>query len=330
MSLFKKATKNEAKLRLAIAGPSGSGKTYTALSIASGLGGPIAFVDTEHGSASKYADIFSFDVLELHAPYHPDKYIEAIAGAAQAGYKVVILDSISHAWNGTGGLLELVEQAAKRMKTPNSYTAWGDVTPIQNRFIESIVSASIHVIATMRSKQAYVQNKDNNGRTVISKQGMEPIQRDSMEYEFDIFLEMNMDNDGLVGKTRCPEMTGKVYAKPGKQVAAILSEWLSGEPVKAEGKPDNPFEEVEFANVPPKLSAEQFKHLHAVGTQLYGTDDWDVKRPALVQWVSKGAITSSRELSPKEADRLIDVITKKIHEISARQEPIADIQPELA
>jgi hypothetical protein len=244
MSLFKKATKNEAKLRLAIAGPSGSGKTYTALSIASGLGGPIAFVDTEHGSASKYADIFSFDVLELHAPYHPDKYIEAIAGAAQAGYKVVILDSISHAWNGTGGLLELVEQAAKRMKTPNSYTAWGDVTPIQNRFIESIVSASIHVIATMRSKQAYVQNKDNNGRTVISKQGMEPIQRDSMEYEFDIFLEMNMDNDGLVGKTRCPEMTGKVYAKPGKQVAAILSEWLSGEPVKAEGKPDNPFEEV--------------------------------------------------------------------------------------
>lgn len=249
MGMFTKATKHEAKLRLAIAGPSGSGKTYSALAIATGLGGPIAFVDTEHGSASKYADLYSFDVLELHAPYHPDKYIEAIQGAAQAGYNVVILDSISHAWNGAGGLLELVEQVSKRMKTPNSYTAWGDVTPIQNRFIEAIVSANIHVIATMRSKQEYVQDKDERtGRTIISKKGMAPIQRDSMEYEFDIFLEMNMDNEGIVGKTRCPEMTGKVYSKPGKQVADILAKWLGGEPLPISGdvlfaKPEPPTDE---------------------------------------------------------------------------------------
>ncbi len=255
MSLFAKAVKHDAKLRLAIAGPSGSGKTYSALAIATGLGGPIAFVDTEHGSASKYADLFAFDVLELHAPYHPDKYIDAIQSAAQGGYKVIVLDSMSHAWNGEGGLLELVEQATKRQKTPNSYTAWGDVTPIQNRLIEAIVSANIHIIATMRSKQEYVQEKDERtGRNVIRKVGMAPIQRDGFEYEFDIFLDMDTENNAAVSKTRCPELTGKVYAKPGAQVAKIIKAWLGGAPV--ESKPSRQVEpstgeiEAAAANLP--------------------------------------------------------------------------------
>ena len=203
MSLFKKATKHEAKLRLAIAGPSGSGKTYTSLAIATALGGPIAFVDTEHGSASKYADLYAFDVLEIEVPFHPDKYIEAIRGAAEGGYKVIILDSMSHAWNGAGGILELVEQATKRQRTPNSYTAWADVTPIQNRLIEAIVSANIHIIATVRSKQDYVQRKDEKtGRTVIEKVGMAPVQRDGFEYEFDVVFDMNTDNEAIVTKSR--------------------------------------------------------------------------------------------------------------------------------
>lgn len=230
MGLFKKATKTEAKLRLAIAGPSGSGKTYSSLAIAAALGGPIAVLDTEHGSASKYADLFEFDVLELHAPYHPDKYMEAIHEASNAGYRVIILDSMSHAWNGEGGLLELVEQATKRQKTPNSYTAWHDVTPIQNKLIEAIVSANIHIIATMRSKQDYVQEKDSNGRSTIRKVGMAPIQREGFEYEFDVFFDLDIDNNAVVTKTRCPALTGTVINKPGKQVAAILTEWLKGEP----------------------------------------------------------------------------------------------------
>lgn len=229
MGLFQKAVKHDAKLRLAIAGPSGSGKTYSALAIATALGGPIAFVDTEHGSASKYADLFDFDVMEIEAPYHPDRYIEAIEGAAQAGYKVIILDSLSHAWNGPGGLLELVEDAAKRMKTANTYAAWRDITPIQNRLIEAIVSADIHLIGTMRSKQDYVQEKTEKGNTVIRKVGMAPIQRDGFEYEFDVFFDMDHDNNALVSKTRCPAMSGKVYSKPGAQVAKILKDWLKSD-----------------------------------------------------------------------------------------------------
>ena len=111
---FTKATKQEAKLRLALAGPSGSGKTYTALQIATHLGGPIALVDTERGSARKYADLFSFDVLELDS-FHPERYIEAIHEAEEAGYAVLILDSLSHAWAGKDGALELVDKAAKRL-----------------------------------------------------------------------------------------------------------------------------------------------------------------------------------------------------------------------
>ena len=226
MGLFQKAVKSSAKLRLAIAGPSGSGKTYTSLSIASHLGEQVALVDTEHGSASKYADLFSFDVATMSAPFAPDKYIRAIAEAAQAGYKVIILDSVSHAWNGNGGILSLVEEAGKRNKSSNSFAAWADVTPIQNRFIEAIVSSDIHIIATMRSKQEYVQERDSNNKTVIRKVGMAPVQRDGFEYEFDVFLDMDADNNAIVSKTRCPDLAGRVFAKPGADVAEILANWL--------------------------------------------------------------------------------------------------------
>ena len=114
--MFQKAVKYEAKLRLAIAGPSGAGKTYTALAVATSLGSRVALVDTEHGSASKYADLFDFDVMELAPPFHPDRFGDAISMAADEGYDVVVLDSVSHAWNGTGGALELVDEIAIKYK----------------------------------------------------------------------------------------------------------------------------------------------------------------------------------------------------------------------
>jgi DNA polymerase III delta prime subunit len=227
---FIKAVKHESKLRLAIAGPSGSGKTYTSLAIASELGGPVAVVDTEHGSASKYADLFEFDVMELSAPFHPDRYVQAIIEAADDGYRVIVLDSLTHAWNGTGGMLDIVDEIAKRNRTPNTFAAWKDATPIQNRLTEGIVSAPIHVIATIRSKQDYSQDKDANGKTVIKKVGMAPIQRDGFEYEFDVFFDMDIDNNAIVTKTRCPALTGRVIKRPGADVAEILNEWLHGAP----------------------------------------------------------------------------------------------------
>ena len=109
---FKRAVKSQAKARIGLIGPSGSGKTYTALLLAQTMGQRIAVIDTEHGSASKYADEFQFDTLEL-ANFHPQNYIDGIKAAGQAGYDVIIIDSLSHAWAGSGGALELADKCAQ-------------------------------------------------------------------------------------------------------------------------------------------------------------------------------------------------------------------------
>lgn len=233
---FAKATKAQARLRLAIGGPAGSGKTKTALRVACALaeadGKRVAYLDTEHGSASKYADEHDFDTLNLDAPYHPDRYVEAIRAAQAAGYGVLVLDSLSHAWNGAGGLLEIVDEIAKRQRTTNSFTAWKDATPIQHRLVNALLSADLHIIATMRSKQEYVLEKDEKtGKTAPRKVGMAPVQREGVEYEFDIFGEMDQEHTMVVTKSRCPALSDAVLHKPGEDLAATLREWLTdGEP----------------------------------------------------------------------------------------------------
>ncbi len=231
---FKKAQKFEAKLRLALAGPAGSGKTYTALILATALadGQEIAVIDTERGSASKYADLFSFDVMELDS-FHPDKFVAGIHEAEQAGYAVLVIDSLSHAWNGIGGLLEIVEAITKRSQSKNSFNAWGEATPIQNRLIDAITRSPLHIIVTMRSKTEYVVEMGSNGKTAPRKVGTAPIQRDNVEYEFDVFADLDIENTLIVQKSRCPALSGAVIAKPDAKVADILKAWLSGEPAPA-------------------------------------------------------------------------------------------------
>ena len=223
---FKKATKTKAKLRMALIGPSGAGKTYSALNIARNLGDRVALIDTEHGSASKYADIFDFDTLEL-GTFSPDTYVQAIEAAADAGYDVLVIDSLSHAWMGKEGALEQVDKAAKRSRSSNNFAAWRDVTPMHNRLVEAILGARLHVIATMRSKMDYVQEKDPQGKTVIRKLGLAPVQRDGVEYEFDIVADMDLNLDMVISKTRCTLLTGGIFNKPGAEVAGILKAWLT-------------------------------------------------------------------------------------------------------
>lgn len=236
--MFQKAIKQEAKLRLAIAGPSGSGKTYTALAIAKHLTDkPVAVVDTEHGSAAKYADLFDFDVMEMEPPFHPDRFIKAIQEARAAGYGAIILDSLSHAWNGTGGLLEIVDDIAARSNSKNTFAAWKQGTPIYNRLIDAIIQSDIHVIATMRSKQDYVMEADERGKMSPKKVGLAPVQRDGFEYEFDIVLTMDADNTGIVTKTRCSALANGLFRKPGADITAIIRGWLTGAPAQPKPAP---------------------------------------------------------------------------------------------
>ncbi len=234
MSIFKPATKDAARLRLALAGPSGSGKTFTALAVATAMSERVALLDTEHASASKYADLFRFDTVSMAAPYHPDRFCRVIQAAAGEGYDVLIIDSLSHAWNGAGGILEIVDEIAARQRSSNSFAAWKDATPIHQRLIEALLGADTHLIATMRSKQEYALEKDGKGRLQVKKLGLAPIQRDGMEYEFEVFAELDMKHRLIVTKSRCPALTDAVIEKPGADLAATLSNWLCADPVAAQ------------------------------------------------------------------------------------------------
>ncbi len=234
--MFKPATKKQSKLRLALTGPSGSGKTYSALAIAAGLGERIAVIDTEHGSASLYADAFRFDTCNLES-FSPEAYIEAIKGAEEAGYDVLIIDSLSHAWIGKDGALEQVDTASRKSGNKNSYFAWRDVTPRHNALVEAILQSKSHVIATMRAKTEYALDKDDKGKVTPRKIGMAPVQRDGMEYEFSIAGELDLEHNFNVTKTRCSALAGQLIHKPGVPLAQTLKAWLdSGAPaeVKAE------------------------------------------------------------------------------------------------
>lgn len=233
---IKKATKSESKLRLALIGASGSGKTYTSLQIARGLVslGKVCVIDTERGSASKYADKFDgFSVIELES-FEPSAYVQALEAAAKAGFELAIIDSLSHAWSGKGGALDQVDKAAKRSQSGNTFTAWRDVTPQHNQMIDAIVGASLHVIATMRAKTEYVMEDNGRGKMMPRKIGLAPVQRDGLEYEFDVVATMDDSNTMIVSKTRCEALAGGVFEKPNGNVSDILKGWLAGvKPVQA-------------------------------------------------------------------------------------------------
>ena len=229
---FKKATKHQLKLRFALAGVSGGGKTYSALRIATALvpGGRIAVIDTERESALLYADEFTFDTLPLES-FHPYEYIEAIAAAEAAGYDVIIIDSLSHAWAGKDGVLDEKDRIAKRSHSGNGYAAWSEAGKLQDALIDAITRSSCHVIVTMRSKIEHVQDVDDRGKKVVRKVGMKVIQRDDLEYEFTLFASMTNDNTLIVEKSRCKALNGAIIKRPGQEIAETLRTWLNaGEP----------------------------------------------------------------------------------------------------
>ena len=233
MSLqIRKAVRKKAKLRLGLAGPSGSGKTYSALLLAFGLGGKVGMIDTEHGSGDLYADLGDYDIINVDAPYTVKKYRDAIRAFEEAGYNVVVIDSLSHAWAGDGGLLDKQGKIADSGKPGmNSYSAWRTVTPEHNGLVEAMLTSPCHIIATMRSKQEYVQDKNDNGKTVIKKVGMSPVQRDGMEYEFTVMFDLDTNHVASTSKDRTRLFDGQYFTLTRDQGAQLL-EWLeAGEEV---------------------------------------------------------------------------------------------------
>lgn len=221
---FQKAQRIVKKARVGICGAAGSGKTLSALKIACGLGTKIALVDTENNSSVLYADRIDFDVLNIEPPFDINKYIAAIHQAESAGYDVLILDSISHAWAGEGGLLDTQGKLADGGM--NSFTAWRKLTPQHNAFIEAMIRSKLHLIATMRSKMDYVVETNEKGKSVPKKVGLAPVQREGTDYELDIVFDLDLNHNAQSSKDRSSLFDGRLIPKPDEKVGKQILEWL--------------------------------------------------------------------------------------------------------
>lgn len=232
---FQKATKSQLKARVALDGPSGAGKTWTALEWAGVLagGGQVAVVDTEHGSASLYADTFDFDVLTWAPPYDPGRLADTIRTAQKNGYQVLVIDSLSHFWEGEGGTRDIVDAAAERAKG-NTFAGWKVGTPALRNLIDTMLAADLHVIATMRSKMEYVLETDGRGKQVPKKVGMAPVMRAGVEYEFTLVGDLDLEHRIVITKSRCSALADTVV-QPGRaaEAAEAFMGWLNeGEPAE--------------------------------------------------------------------------------------------------
>lgn len=205
---LQKASRKKASIKMSLQGPSGSGKTYSALLLGYGLTNDwskIAVIDSENHSSELYSNLGSYNVLQLSAPFTPEKYVKAIEACGQAGMQVIILDSISHEWEY---ILE-----AHALLPGNSFTNWQKIGLRHKAFIQSILGSKSHIIATTRTKQDYVLN-NLNGKMVPEKVGLKAVQREGLDYEFTLVFDLNMKNSATASKDR----TGLFFGMPEQRL----------------------------------------------------------------------------------------------------------------
>lgn len=285
---IRKAERRKAKLRLGISAPSGSGKTYSSLLLAFGLGGKVGLIDTENGSGDLYAHLGDYDIVQIQAPYTIAKYREAIKAFEDAGYTTIIVDSLSHAWAGDGGLLDKQGKLADQSK--NSYTAWRQVTPEHNALVEALLQSPCHMICTMRAKQEYVQEKDERtGKTVVRKVGMAPVQREGMEYEFTVMLDIDMAHNATASKDRTSIFDGQIFKitpDTGKQILSWLETGSEALPPSVAAGGLTPEQAKAIRDLLEVGGIEEARFLRVAGTETVeavGQDDYE----RAVSWINK-------------------------------------------
>jgi len=245
---FKKAERTAVKAKVLLTGPSGSGKTLGGLHLARDLNvGKIAVLDSENDRASYYADVVDFDVMSL-PDARPKTYLDGMKAAVEAGYGILLIDSLSHAWQDVLDRKDAYEKA--NPSKGNSYTNWRTFGAEWELFIRKILEAPIHVIATGRSKQDYEQGVDGNGKKIVTKLGLAPMIREGTDYEFALHLDLNeqhnavarKDNTFLFGDDKA------IWDLTNGSVAGPLSKWL-GSAKPAPPKPVTPKQRATFAKI---------------------------------------------------------------------------------
>lgn len=221
---LRKSNRSQARIRIGVQGPSGSGKTFSSLLLAFGLcqdWNKIAVIDTENQSADLYSHLGDYNVITLKAPYNPERYIEAINLCESNGIHVIIIDSLSHEWEGEGGILEI-----HAMMAGNSFTNWSKITPRHNALIQRILNSNSHVIATIRSKQDYIIT-EKSGKSLPEKVGMKGVQRDGLEYDFTIMFELDIYHNAQVSKDRTQLFKVKTTFQLDQNTGVLIAEWCA-------------------------------------------------------------------------------------------------------
>ena len=224
---IKKAVRERVFLKLVITGPSGGGKTLGAIGVAKGLAptGKIGVIDSENRSASYYASRFDFDVIELEAPFTTQKYLQALQAFIDGGYEVVVVDSLTHEWAASGGILD--QKAAKDTRGGNSFSNWNEMKQLHNKFVETLLQSKIHVVCTLRSKMEYALEQDDKGRSTVRKIGLAPISSDGMEYEFGVMFDVERNSHlAIASKDRTGLFEGRTL-NLDERIGKELSDWLA-------------------------------------------------------------------------------------------------------
>lgn len=306
---FKKAAKKEVKLTMGISGPAGAGKTLSALRIARGLVGPhgkIALIDTEGAKANAYADVIEngYDIAQFESPFELDKLEDTLDEAIEAGYQVIVIDSLSHFYAGEGGILQQVEDESVR-NGGNGMKAWAYVTPKVNRFLEKLKAMPIHVIVTLRSKTTYEISRNDKGKVSVQKLGLAPIWKgDSIDFEMDHMLKMTTDHRAIVDKTRLIGLTDKIFDKPDEKLGKQIKEYLTGgivSPIEPEPTvADEPAEEPAEKIAPKQQLLSQLEDL----AQATGRD--------IAEWFPKIAAAHNKEKIEDMTQVALKEVIKKV------------------
>ncbi len=229
---IKKAVRKAIPAIICLYGKSGGGKTYSALKLAQGLVGKdrICLIDTENGRASHYADEFDFDVIDLDPPFTPARYIQAIKTAQDEGYKAIVIDSISHEWEGIGGCLEMAEGKS-------GLQAWAKPKEQHRKMMNMLLQAKSHIIFCARAKDNLEQVKIN-GKTEIVNHGLVPIQEKN--FPFEMLITLKMEEKGKVTIEKCVkglEESLKINGYINENHGKIIADWVNqGEKVNLEAK----------------------------------------------------------------------------------------------
>lgn len=237
---FQTAVRRNTHLLVALAGASGSGKTFSAMNLASGICGdePFAVIDTEAGRALHYADAFNFKHADFGPPFTPERYLEAVKAAESAGFEAIVIDSMSHEFDGEGGIMQMAE--ASNTKGPG---AWKDPKMRHKKMMNAFLQVRAHLIFCLRAEEKIdMSRKDEKGRVIVENAGWFPIQEKRFSYEMTASFTLQPTAPGVVDLTLPHKVQDqhRMSFLPGQHISvdagAKLAAWARGDDIEGPHK----------------------------------------------------------------------------------------------